>query len=88
VIFLADGQAYEVSEGDYAPVEVSSNPDAPDPVGPNPDPALPALVQEDDGGTNWALVAVVIAVGAVVLAAGGGLVVRNKIRRGKEGSQS
>ena len=87
VIFLVDGQAYEVTEGDYPPVEVPSNPDAPDPVGPNPDPALPALGQED-GGTNWALVAALIAVGAIVLAAAGGLVVRSRVRRGKEGSQS
>ncbi len=86
VIFLADGQAYEVSEGDYAPVEVSANSDVPDPVTPNPDPALPALAQ-DDGGTNWALVAAVIAVGAVVLAVGG-LVVWSRVRRAKESSQS
>jgi len=87
VIFLADGQAYEVTEGDYPPVEVSANPDVPDPVGPNPEPLLTAPVQ-GDGGTNWVLVAAVIAVGAVVLAAGGGLVVRSRVRRGKEGSQS
>jgi Ca-activated chloride channel family protein len=87
VIFVVDGQAYEVAEGDYPPVDAPSNPDVPDPVGPNPDPLLPAAV-DDDGGTDWALVAAVIAAGALVLAAGGGLVVRSRVRRGKEGSQS
>ena len=87
VIFLVDGQAYEVTEGDYPPVEAPSNPDAPDPVGPNPDPVPLVPVQSDDG-TNWALVAGLIAAGAIVLAAGGGLVVRSRVRRGKEGSQS
>jgi Ca-activated chloride channel family protein len=106
VIFLADGQAYEVSEGDYAPVEVTPTPEAtptpnvtPNPdvtpspeatptpdVTPTPDPVLPALAQ-DDGGTNWALVAAAIAVGAVVLVVGG-LVVWSRVRRGEEGSQS
>ena len=87
VIFLVDGQAYEVTEGDYPPVEAPSNPDAPDPVGPNPDPVPLVSVQSDDD-TNWALVAALIAAGAIVLAAGGGLVVRSRVRRGKEGSQS
>jgi hypothetical protein len=40
------------------------------------------------GGTNWALVAALSAVGAIVLATGGGLVVRSRVRHGKEGSQS
>jgi len=87
VIFLADGQAYEVSEGDYPPVEAPANPDVPDPVGPNPEPLLPASVQ-GDGGTDWALVAAVIAVGAVAVVGAGGLVVRSRVRGGKEGSQS
>ena len=87
VIFLVDGQAYEVTEGDYPPVEAPSNPDVPDPVGPNPDP-VPLVPVQSDGGTNWALVAALIAAGAIVLAAGGGLVVRSRVRRGKEGSQS
>ncbi len=87
VIFLVDGQAYEVIEGDYPPVEAPSSPDVPDPLGPDPDPLLLAAVR-DDGGTSWALVAALSAAGAIVLATGGGLVVRSRVRRGKEGSQS
>jgi len=86
VIFVVDGQAYEVAEGDYPPVEAPSNPDVPDPVGPNPEPMLPAAIRSD-GGTNWALMAALIAGGAFVLAAGG-LVAWRRVRRGKEGSQS
>jgi len=87
VIFVVDGQAYEVAEGDYAPVDAPSNPDVPDPVGPNPDPVLPAAV-DDDGGTDRALMAVLIAVGAVVVAGAGGLLAWRRVRRAKEGSQS
>jgi Ca-activated chloride channel family protein len=87
VIFVVDGQAYEVAEGDYPPVEVPSNPDVPDPVGPNPEPMLPAAV-DDDGGTNWALMAALIAVGAVAVAGAGGLLAWRRVRRAKEGSQS
>ena len=82
VIFVVDGQAYEVTEGDYPPVEAPSNPD---PLGPNPDRPLPAPVH-DDGGTNWALMAALIAVGAFVLAAAGGLVTWAKLRRAREDS--
>jgi Ca-activated chloride channel family protein len=113
VIFMADGQAYEVTEGDYPPVEVIPNPDVtpnpeatpspeatpkpdvtpkphvtPNPdVTPNADPVLPASVQ-DDGGTNWGLVAVLIAVGAVVLATAAGLLAWRRARRAKECSES
>jgi Ca-activated chloride channel family protein len=87
VIFVVDGQAYEVTEGDYPRVEAPSNPDVPDPLGPNPDRLLPALVH-DDGGTNWALMAALIAVGAMILTAAGGLLVRSRVRRAKESSQS
>jgi len=87
VIFVVDGQAYEVTEGDYPPVDVPANPDVPDPVGPNPDPALPATVR-GDGGTNWALMAALSAVGAVAVAGAGGVLVRSRVRHSKEGSQS
>ncbi len=87
VIFVVGGQAYEVTEGDYPPVEAPANADVPDPVGPNPDPALLAAVR-GDGGTNWALVAALGAVGAVAVAGVGGLVVRSRVRHSKEGSQS
>jgi Ca-activated chloride channel family protein len=101
VIFVADGQAYEVTEGDYPSVEATPKPDVtPNPdvtpspqatpkpdVTPNPDLVLPALAQ-DDGGTNWALTAALIAVGGFVLAAAGGLVVWGRVRRAKGSSQS
>jgi len=113
VIFVADGQAYEVTEGDYPSVEVTPNPEAtPNPdvtpksdvtpkpdatpkphvtptpdVTPNPDLVLPATVQ-DDGGTNWGLVAALIVVGAVAVAGVGGLVAWSRIRRAKGSSQS
>jgi hypothetical protein len=99
VIFVADGQAYEVTEGDYPSVEATPKPDltpnpdvTPNPeatpkpdVTPNPDLVLPALVH-DDGGDNWALTAALIAVGGFVLAAGG-LVVWGRVRRARGGSQ-
>jgi len=87
VIFLVDGQAYEVTEGDYPPVEAPANPDVPDPVGPNPDPMLLATVR-GDGGTNWALMVALVAAGAVAVVGAGSLLVRSRVRRGKEGSQS
>lgn len=81
VIFVVDGQAYEVTEGDYPPVEAPSNP-----LGSKPDRPLPTPVG-DDGGTNWPLMAAVIAVGAVAVGGAGGLLVRSRVRRAKEGSQ-
>jgi len=101
VIFVADGQAYEVTEGDYPSVEVTPSPEAtpkpdatptphvtpkpdatPTPhVTPDPDLPLPASVH-DDSGTNWALTAALIAVGAVLLVALGW------VRRAKGSSQS
>jgi hypothetical protein len=48
---------------------------------------LPALGQ-DEGGTDWVLMATLIAVGAVVLTAAGGLLVWSRVRRAREGSQS
>jgi len=87
VIFVVDGQAYEVTEGDYPPVEAPSNPDVPDPVGPNPDRLLPAPVQ-DDGGTNWALMAALGAVAAVGLVGAGGLLAWSRVRHSKKGSRS
>jgi Ca-activated chloride channel family protein len=87
VIFVVDGKAYEVTEGDYPPVEAPSNPDAPDPVGPNADPVLPAL-EQDGGGTNWALVAALSAVGAVVMAGAAGLLVRSRVGRGSDRARS
>ena len=86
VIFVVDGQAYEVTEGEHPPVEVS-NPDAPDPVGPNPEPLLPAVV-DDDGGTNWVLMAALIAGGAVAVAAVGGMLTWSRVRHSKDGPQS
>ena len=68
--------------------DVTPNPEAtpkPD-VTPNPDLVLPALAQ-DDGGTNWGLMAALIAVGGFVLVAAGGLVVWGRVRRTKESSQ-
>jgi len=87
VIFVVDGQAYEITEGDYPPVDVPSNPDVPDPVGPNPDPMLLAAVH-DDGGTNWVLMAALVAAGAVAVVGVGGLLAWSRARRRKEGSQS
>jgi Ca-activated chloride channel family protein len=87
VIFVVDGQAYEVTEGDYPPVEVSSASDVPDLPGPNPDGPLPASVG-DDGGTNWALMAALGAVGAVALVGAGGLLAGSRVGRGKEGPRS
>jgi len=87
VIFVVDGQAYEVTDGEHPPVEVSSNPDVPDTVGPNPD-LVPLAAVQGNGGTNWALVAALSAVGAIVLAAAGGLLARSRVGHGKEGSQS
>jgi len=88
VVFVADGQAYEVTAGDYPPVDAPANPDASDPLGPNPDLTLPTLVQEDDGGTNWGLIVALVAVGAVVLAAAAGLLTWRRARRPSGGSQS
>jgi Ca-activated chloride channel family protein len=85
VIFVADGQAYEVAEGDYPAVEAPSGPDVPDPVGPNADHALPAVVQ-DDGGTNWALVAALVAAVAVAVVGAGGLLAWSRVRRARQSS--
>jgi Ca-activated chloride channel family protein len=87
VLFVVDGQAYEVTEGDYPPVEAPSNPDSPDPVGPNPDLVLPAAVG-DGSGTNWVLMAALGAVAAVAAVGAGGLLAWSRVRRAKEGSQS
>jgi len=87
VIFVADGQAYEVTEGDYPSVEAPSNPDVPDPSGPNPALPLPAPVA-DDGDTNWTLMAALIAVGAVAVAGVGGFLAWSRVRRANGGSQS
>ena len=80
VMFVVDGQAYEITEGDYPPVDVPSNPDIPDPVGPNPDPMLLAAVH-DDGGTNWVLMAALVAAGAVAVVGAGSLLAWSRARR-------
>jgi Ca-activated chloride channel family protein len=87
VIFVVDGQAYEVAEGDYPPVEAPAAPDVSDLAGQNPDASLPASVG-DGGGTNWALMAALGAVGAVALVGAGGLLARSRVGHDKKGSQS
>jgi Ca-activated chloride channel family protein len=87
VIFVVDGQAYEVTEGDYPPVEAPSKPDVSDPLGPDPD-LVPLTAVQGNGGTNWALMAALITVGAVAVAGAGGLLAWSRVRRVKESSQS
>jgi Ca-activated chloride channel family protein len=87
VIFVVDGQAYEAAEGDYPSVEAPSAPDVPDPAGQNPDASLAASVGAG-GGTNWALMAALGAVGAVALVGAGGLLARSRAGHSKERSQS
>jgi hypothetical protein len=87
VIFVADGQAYEVTEGEQPPVEAPSNPDVPDPLGPNPDRLLPAPV-DDGGGTNWTLMGALITVGAAAVVGAGGILAWSRVRHSKEGSRS
>jgi hypothetical protein len=79
---VVDGQAYEVTEGDYPPVEAPAAPDVPELAGPNPDGPLAASVG-DGGGTNWALIAALAAVGAVALVGAGGLLARSRVRHNK-----
>jgi len=99
VIFLSDGQAYEVTEGDFPPVDVPDappvQPDTPDepPVQPDvpdeppvqPDTPLSQQPSTDDGD-GFPLVPVAAGLGAVavVLAAGAGVWVVRR-RKGSAG---
>ena len=77
VIFLADGQAYEITEGDYPPVDVPASSSADE----NPAPVSPT----SGDGSGDQLVIMFATLGAVGAAAGG-LVLWSWRRRGAKGS--
>ena len=77
VIFLADGQAYEITEGDYPPVDVPASSSADE----NPAPVSPT----SGDGSGDQLVIMLATLGAVGAAAGG-LVLWSWRRRGAKRS--
>jgi Ca-activated chloride channel family protein len=93
VIFLSDGQAYEVAEGDFPPVDVPdapAQPDTPDepPVQPDvPDeppvqPDTPATSAPVEDGDGFPVVPVAVGLGvAVLLIATGAWYARRRWRR-------